>query len=44
MHGCATIHYLKRNLVEYVDEFFSMKHFITTHGRCDLLPINGEDM
>ena len=44
MHGCATIHYSKRDPVEYVDKFFNVENFISTHERCGLLPINGEDM
>ena len=30
MHGCATIHYLKRDPVDYLAKFFSMKNFIPT--------------
>ena len=44
MHGCAAINYLKRVPVEYVDEFLSVENFITTHERCGLLLISGEDM
>ena len=39
MYGCATIHYLKRDLVDYFDKFFSVKNFITTRQRFGLLPI-----
>ena len=30
VHGCATIHYLKRDLADYLDNFFSVKNFIAT--------------
>ena len=29
--------------VEFVDKFFSVENFITTHVRFGLLPINGQD-
>ena len=44
MHGCVAIHYLKRDLVEFVDKFFSVENFIITHEGFNLLPINGQDM
>ena len=44
MHGCTTIHSLKRNPVEFIDKFFIVENFITTHARFGLLPINGQDM
>ena len=31
MRDCAVIHYLKSVPVDYLDKFFSVKNFITTH-------------
>ena len=44
MYDCAEIHYLKRDLVDYLDKFFNVKNFITTCQMFGLLPINGQDM
>ena len=44
MHDCAKIHYLKRDPVDYLDKFFSVKNFITTRQRFGLLSINDQDM
>ena len=44
MHKCADIHPLKRDLIEFVDKFFSVENFITIHEGFDLFPINGQYM
>ena len=44
VHGCARIHFLKRDLIDFIDNFFSVQNFITTRERFDLLPINGQNM
>ena len=44
MHGCATIHYMKRDPIDFADQFFSVQNFISTQERFGVLPINGLDM
>ena len=44
VHSCAEIHYLKKDSVDYLYKFFSVKNFFTTGQRFRLLPINGQDM
>ena len=44
VHGCAIILYMKRDPVDFVDNFFKVENFISTHQRFGLLPINGSDM
>ena len=35
---------MKRDLIDYVDEFFSVENFIDTHERFGVLPNNGPGM
>ena len=44
MHECAVFHYMKRDLIDFVDHFFSVQNFISTHERFGVLPINRSDM
>ena len=43
-HTCVVLHYMKRDLIDCVDEFFSVENFIDTHERFGVLPNNGLDM
>ena len=44
MHENSTIHYMKRDPIDFVYQFFSVQNFISTHERFGVLPINGSDM
>ena len=35
---------MKRDLIDNVDEFYSVENFINTHERFGVLPNNGSDM
>ena len=44
MSECETIHYMKRDPIDFNDNFFSIENFIGTHKRFGLLPINGPNL
>ena len=44
MNGCATIYYMKRDPVDFVDQFFSVQNFISTHEKFGMILVNGSDM
>ena len=44
VHAYVVLHYMKRDPIDYVDEFFSVENFIDTHERLGVLQNNGTDM
>ena len=44
VHAYVVLYYMKRDMIDYVDEFFSVENFINTYERFGVLPNNRLDM